>query len=60
MNLFTYFKEVRAELKEVAWPTKAQTISFTIIVILLSVFFAIFLGGVDFGLKTALTYLLNK
>lgn len=60
MNLFTYFKEVRAEMKEVAWPTRAQTISFTIIVILVSLAFAIFLGGVDFGFKTALTYLLNK
>jgi preprotein translocase subunit SecE len=60
MNLFTYFKSVRAELKEVAWPTRAQTVSFTIIVILLSVFFAVFLGGVDFGLKTALTHFLNK
>lgn len=60
MNLFTYFKEVRAELKEVSWPTRAQTISFTIIVIVLSAFFALFLGGVDLGLKSALTYLLNK
>ena len=60
MNLFTYFKSVRAELKEVVWPTRAQTISYTIIVILLSTAFAIFLGGVDFGLKALLTYLLNK
>lgn len=60
MNIFTYLKSVQAELKEVAWPTRAQTISFTIIVILLSAFFAVFLGGVDLGFKTALTYLLNK
>ncbi len=60
MNLFTYFKSVKAELKEVAWPTKAQTISFTIIVILVSTAFALFLGGVDLGFKTALTHFLNK
>jgi preprotein translocase subunit SecE len=59
MNLFTYLKAVRAELKEVAWPTRAQTISFTIIVILISVITAAFLGGVDFGLKQALTHILK-
>jgi preprotein translocase subunit SecE len=59
MNLFNYFKEVKAELKEVTWPTRNQTISFTIIVIVLSIASAVFLGGVDLGLKEALARLLN-
>lgn len=59
MNLFTYFKEVRAELKEVSWPTRNQTITYALLVITISVLFAVFLGGVDFGLKTALTHLVK-
>ncbi len=59
MNLYTYIQEVRGELKEVKWPSKTQTITYTVIVVLVSTFFALFLGGVDFGLKQALSFLLK-
>ena len=59
MNLFNYLKETKTELKEVSWPTKSQTIIFTALVILISVIVAVLLGGVDFGLKQALTFLLK-
>ena len=59
MNLFAYLKEVRAELKEVSWPTRAQTISYTVVVIVISAVVAVFLGSVDFGLKSLLTHFLK-
>ena len=43
-----YFKEIKAELKHVVWPTRNQTIFYTLIVIALSIIVAYFLGVFDF------------
>lgn len=48
MKFIDYIKETKGELKHVSWPTRAQAISFTIIVILISVAVAAFLGAFDF------------
>ncbi len=60
MNISNYFKETKAELKEVTWPTLAQTITFTVAVIVLSLVVAAILGAVDFGLKEGLVKLLAR
>ena len=49
-----YFKETKGELKHVNWPTRQQTIYFTIIVIVVSVLIAYFLGIFDFIFSTLL------
>ncbi len=55
-----YFKEIRAELKHVNWPTRNQTIAYTVFVIALSVLVAYFLGVFDFifsrGLEKIIGY----
>ena len=43
-----YFKETKAELKHVIWPSRQQTFYYTLIVIVLSVLLAYFLGIFDF------------
>ena len=43
-----YLEETKTELKHVIWPSKKQTIFYTLIVILLSVLVAYFLGLFDF------------
>lgn len=43
-----YFKETKTELKHVIWPSKSQTMYYTLIVILLSVLIAYYLGIFDF------------
>ncbi|MFA6524607.1 MAG: preprotein translocase subunit SecE [Candidatus Paceibacterota bacterium] len=43
-----YLKETKAELKHVNWPSRKQTISYTIIVVALSLLVAYFLGVFDF------------
>jgi len=43
-----YFKEIRAELKHVVWPSRNQTVFYTLIVIILSILVAYFLGVFDF------------
>ncbi len=46
-----FLKDVWNELKKVIWPTRAQTIKMTLYVIFISVFVAIILGAVDYGLS---------
>jgi preprotein translocase subunit SecE len=43
-----YFKETRTELKHVIWPTRSQTFYYTLIVIVLSVIVAYYLGIFDY------------
>ena len=54
-RLSNYFAETMEEMKHVSWPTKNQTIMFTILVILISVAVAAYLGLFDYlfslGLK---------
>jgi preprotein translocase subunit SecE len=60
MKLVQYLKETKNELKEVVFPTTAQTITYTIIVILISVLVALTLGGIDLGLREALTKIIAR
>jgi preprotein translocase subunit SecE len=43
-----YLQETKTELKHVLWPTKAQAFYYTLIVMVLSVIVAYFLGIFDF------------
>ncbi len=52
----SFLKEVRVEMKKVTWPTREETIKYTLIVIGTSAVVAVFLGGLDF----IFTWLLNK
>jgi preprotein translocase subunit SecE len=49
-NPVKFIKEVRAELKKVTWPTKAETIKLTVVVIAISIIVGAFIGGLDAGL----------
>lgn len=46
--LIDYIKAVRGELTHVTWPTTQQAIAYTALVIGISVFVALLLGGFDF------------
>lgn len=46
-NILTFLKEVKVELAKVSWPTKRQTVIFTLVVIGVSLFFAVILGVLD-------------
>lgn len=48
MSLSNYIKDTKAEMRHVNWPTREQTINFTILVIAISLFVAAFLGFFDF------------
>lgn len=46
-NILNFLKEVREELEKVAWPTREQTIRYTVLVIIVAVAVGVFLGGLD-------------
>lgn len=45
-----FFREVVEELKKVVWPTRRETVSYTLTVIVFSVAVSAILGAADFGL----------
>ena len=47
-RLTDYLKSARLEIKNVSWPTRLETVRFTILVIAVSVFIAAYLGVLDF------------
>ncbi len=55
-KIITFLKEVQVEMKKVNWPTRQETIKYTLIVIVASFAVAFFLGALDF----VFTYLLNR
>ena len=49
MNRFiNYLRDTRGELEHVSWPTRKQSIIFTIVVIVVSLLTALFLGFFDY------------
>jgi len=43
----TFLKESRIELKKVTWPSREDTVRYTLTVIVISIALAIFLGALD-------------
>ncbi len=54
MGLIQYIKDTQGELNHVAWPTRVQTIIFTVLVIILSAFISLYLGLFDYLFTTGL------
>ena len=46
-KITNFLKEVRVELSKVSWPTRKQTVFYTVVVVVLSLFFAAILGLLD-------------
>ncbi len=60
MKFLQFFSEVRSELAKVIWPSRAETIRYTLTVIVFSVIVAIILGSVDYGLLALFQKLLTR
>ena len=59
-GLIQYFKDTRAELRHVAWPTQTQTIVYTLLVAGISLGIAAYLGAFDFLFTTGLGAVVNN
>lgn len=49
-KVIQFLKEVKAELGKVVWPTRRDTIRYTVTIIVFSLVIAAILGATDFGL----------
>ncbi|MDE2311630.1 MAG: preprotein translocase subunit SecE [Patescibacteria group bacterium] len=58
--MFQFFSEVRTELSKVVWPTRAETVKYTLIVIVFSLIIAAILGAFDYGLLRLFEALISR
>ena len=54
-----FVQEVLAEVRKVTWPTRAELVSSTAVVIVVTVVLAFFLGGVDIVLARVVERILK-
>ncbi len=55
-----FLSEVRNELKRVTWPTNKEVYATTVVVILVSVFFGIYLFVLDYGLNSIVQWIFRR
>ncbi len=55
-----FLSEVRNELKRVTWPSQKEVYATTVVVILTSLLFGIYLFAVDYGLNNVVAWIFRK
>ena len=58
MRLF--LSEVRNELKRVTWPSQQEVYATTVVVILVSLFFGLYLFTLDYGLNSLFQWIIRR
>jgi preprotein translocase subunit SecE len=58
-NPLDFVRDVRSELRKVAWPSQRETVNLTAVVIAFSVAVGLFLGGIDFLFQELFRFLLG-
>jgi len=58
-ELIQFFEESKVEIKKVVWPTRKETITTCVAVLVVSIVIAIYLGVVDFALSKAVEAILS-
>lgn len=56
----TFFKEVYIELRKVNWLTRSEVLRYTIIVLVVTIVVAAFLGGLDYLFSTGIQKFIIK
>jgi preprotein translocase subunit SecE len=55
-----FLSEVRNELKRVTWPSQKEVYATTIVVIITSIFFGLYLFLLDLGIDKIVTWIFNR
>jgi preprotein translocase subunit SecE len=55
----TFFTEVRNEMRRVTWPSRREVYATTVVVILTSAFFGLYLWGLDLALDQAVRWIFS-
>ncbi len=58
MNLGTYLTNVQAEIHNIRWPSRKQAITYTILVVVVSLLVAAYLGALDLVFTKAVEFLI--
>lgn len=56
-SIRTFLKEVRAELRKVAWPTRQEVIGYTVVVLVAVVFMTAYTFALDLGFSRAILHI---
>ena len=56
----TFVKQVRAELGKVTWPTRQETVTYTLVVIVTVAFFMVVIGAIDFVALKGVLFLIGR
>ena len=55
-----FLSEVRNELKRVTWPSQKEVYATTVVVIIVSISFGLYLFAVDFGIDGLVIWIMRK
>jgi preprotein translocase subunit SecE len=55
-----FFSEVRNELKRVTWPSQKEVYATTVVVIIVSISFGLYLFAIDFGIDSLVIWIMRK
>jgi preprotein translocase subunit SecE len=55
-----FFREIREEMRQVAWPTRPEVINYTTIVLFVLIFMTALIFGLGFGFSKFVTFLFQK
>jgi preprotein translocase subunit SecE len=56
----SFLTEVRNEMRRVTWPDRKEVYATTVVVILTSAFFGLYLWGLDLGLSWAVNWIFRQ
>lgn len=55
-----YFREVRAELAKVTWPSREEAINLTMVVLAVTIALSLFLGAWDYLFSRLIAFLIQQ
>jgi len=55
-----FLSEVRDELKRVTWPSQREVYATTVVVIVTSIFFGVYLFTVDYGVNSVVQWIFRR
>ena len=55
-----FFRDTNAEMKKVTWPTKNEIVGTTVVVIIATILFALYLWGCDLVFYKAIDFLFSR
>jgi preprotein translocase subunit SecE len=59
-NARTFLTEVRNEMRRVTWPSRTEVYATTLVVILTSTFFGVYLWGLDLAINAGVNWIFKQ